>query len=141
MLLDRDGGDIRAPVMTIRDVEQASFGNDPLVEAFVAEDDDGVPLGLVSFYRGYSGWHAKPVAVVHLLYVAEQARGSDLGRQLMAAVAALVLERGWVRIELCVEEGRPAVRFYETIGMTDRRERRFGIEGDQLVRLAETRGI
>lgn len=27
--------------------------------------------------------------------------------------------RGWIRIELFVEEGRPALRFYESIGMRD----------------------
>ena len=54
-----------------------------------------------------------------------------------AFVAAVDLRRDWSRIELCVDEGRPAFQFYETIGMTDCRQRRCRIEGDDLVRLAD----
>ena len=134
--LDRDEAPIRDSAMSVDDVLAAGFGSDPLFEAFIAETTDGTALGAISFYRGYSGWRAKPVAVVHMLFINEDARGEGVGRALMAAVAALVVERHWARLELFVEEGRPAIQFYEALGMLDRGERHYGLEGRPLANLA-----
>ena len=65
--LDRERASDRRPIMSVDDVLAAGFGLDPLFEAFIAESPDGTALGAVSYYRGYSGWHAKPVAMVHML--------------------------------------------------------------------------
>jgi hypothetical protein len=54
----------------------------------------------------------------------------------MANVARVALERGWARVELFVEEGRSAIRFYEAIGLRDLRHRHMRLEGDALQRLA-----
>ena len=61
---------------------------------------------------------------------------ADAARALMAAVAKVALERGWVRVELFVEEGRPAIRFYESIGMRDLSHRHLRLEGEALQILA-----
>ncbi len=134
--LDREGASDRRPIMSVNDIITAGFGADPLFEAFIAEAPDGTALGAVSFYRGYSGWHAKPVAVVHMLFIDEDARGQGVGRALMAAVAAVAVERRWARVELFVEEERPAVRFYEAIGMLNCKEHHFLLEGQPLAKLA-----
>jgi GNAT superfamily N-acetyltransferase len=134
--LDREEASVRCPIMSVEDVLAAGFGADPLFEAFIAESPDGTALGAVSYYRGYSGWHAKPVAVVHMLFIDEDARGQGVGRSLMAAVAEVAVERHWARVELRVEEGRPAVRFYEAIGMRNCNEHHYLLEGRPLANLA-----
>ena len=116
--LDGDGAPVRGPQMSVDDIMAAGFGPDPLFEAFIAETDAGVPLGAVSFYRGYSGWYAKSLAMAHLLFVTEAARGKGIGLKLMAAVADVAVKRNWVRIELIVEEDRPVdLQFPMPIGV------------------------
>jgi GNAT superfamily N-acetyltransferase len=138
--LDCDGASRRRPIVSVDDILAAGFGPDPLFEAFIAETNDGTALGAVSFYRGYSGWHAKPVAVVHMLFTNEDARGKGVGRALMAAVAALAVERHWARVELFVEEARPAIRFYEAVGMLNCKEHHYRLEGSRLTELANIDG-
>ena len=111
--LDREGAPARMAAMNAEDIRAAGFGSDPLFEAFIAERQDGRPVGAASFFRGYSGWLAAPIAVAHLLFVDEDGRGEGVGRRLMAAVAALAIERGWLRLEMLVENGSAAARFYE----------------------------
>jgi GNAT superfamily N-acetyltransferase len=95
-------------------IRDDGFGSDPLFEAFLAERA-GIPVGFVSFFRGYAGWRGKPMGIVHALYVVPSERRSGAARNLMAAVAKVALARGWIRIELFIEEGRSALRFYEAI--------------------------
>jgi GNAT superfamily N-acetyltransferase len=122
--------------LSVEAIQTAGFGDDPLFEAFVAERADGAIVGCVSFFRGYSGWRAKPAAVVHLLFVREEATRKGIARRLMAAVASVAIERGWSRIDLFVNDGRPAIKFYEAIGMADRHHRHYQIDGDAMRELA-----
>jgi hypothetical protein len=46
------------------------------------------------------------------------------------------MERDWVRVELFVEEERPAIRFYEALGMRDLHHRHMRLDGEALARLA-----
>jgi GNAT superfamily N-acetyltransferase len=117
-------------------IEADGFGPDPLFEALIAERG-ARPVGFVSFFRGYAGWRGKPMGIVHALYVLPEERRSGAARALMAAVARVALDRGWVRIELFVEEERPAIRFYEAIGMRDLHHRHTRLEGGALARLAD----
>ena len=55
----------------------------------------------------------------------------------MAGVARIARERGWIRIELFVEDGRSALSFYERIGMRDLNHRHLRLEGEALSKLAE----
>ena len=76
------------------------------------------------------------MGIVHALYVMPEERRSGAARALMAGVARIATERGWIRIELFVEEGRPALSFYERIGMRDLHHRHMRLEGEALERLA-----
>jgi GNAT superfamily N-acetyltransferase len=126
----------QTPWTSVEQIEADGFGADPLFEALIAERD-GRPVGFVSFFRGYAGWRGKPMGIVHALYVLPEERRSGAARALMAAVARIALERDWIRIELFVEEERPAIRFYEAIGMRDLHHRHMRLDGEALKRLAQ----
>ena len=125
----------QTPWTSAERIEKDGFGLDPLFEALIAERG-AKPVGFVSFFRGYAGWRGKPMGIVHALYVLPKERHTGAARALMAAVAKVALERGWVRVELFVEEGRPAIRFYGSIGMRDLSHRHLRLEGEALQILA-----
>ncbi|MBJ6125156.1 GNAT family N-acetyltransferase [Microvirga splendida] len=125
----------QTPWTSAERIEADGFGPDPLFEALIAERD-GRPVGFVSFFRGYAGWRGKPMGIVHALYVLPEERRTGAARALMAAVAKAAVDRGWVRVELFVEEERPAIRFYEAIGMRDLHHRHMRLEGEALACLA-----
>jgi len=126
----------QTPWTSAERIEADGFGPDPLFEALIAERD-GRPVGFVSFFRGYAGWRGRPMGIVHALYVLPEERRTGAARALMAAVARVALERGWIRVELFVEEERPAIRFYEAIGLRDLHHRHMRLEGEALQRLAQ----
>jgi GNAT superfamily N-acetyltransferase len=126
----------QAPWTSTERIKADGFGPDPLFEAFIAERG-AEPLGFVSFFRGYAGWRGRPMGIVHALYVLPGERRTGAAQALMGAVARTALERGWVRVELFVEEERPAIRFYEAIGMRDLHHRHMRLEGEALERLAQ----
>jgi len=119
------------PWTSVDQLRQDGFGDDPLYEALIAESHRE-PVGFVSFFRGYAGWRGKPMGIIHALYVSPDWRGDGVGRALVSAVARIARNRGWCRIELFVEEGRPAVEFYHSIGMRDLHHRHFRLDGAQL---------
>ena len=75
------------------------------------------------------------MGIVHALYVLSDHRRSGAARALMSGVAKIAVERDWIRIELFVEEGRPAIRFYESLGMRDLIHRHLRLEGEDLTSL------
>jgi len=121
--------------VTLADIERNGFGADPLFEAMIAEVN-GRPVGLASFFRGYAGWRGKAVAIVHAIYVDPAARRLGVARRLMARIALLAVQRDWARVEVLVEDERPAIRFYEDIGMIDMRHRHMRLGGAELRAMA-----
>ncbi|MBD2747387.1 GNAT family N-acetyltransferase [Microvirga sp. BT688] len=127
----------QTPWTSAERIEKDGFGPDPLFEALVAERD-ARPVGFVSFFRGYAGWRGKPMGIVHALYVVPEERRTGAVRALMAVVAKVAMERDWARVELFVEEERPAIRFYEVIDMRDLHHRHMRLDGEALARLADS---
>lgn len=136
LLLDGEDGSRHKPIITADDIVTAGFGSDPLFEALIAEDEAGAVLGALSFFRGYSGWSAKPTCYVHMLYVSAEHRRQGIGRALIAEVAKLTLARGWPRLELLAETARPAKKFYAAIGMDTGGITYFRASGETLKSLA-----
>jgi GNAT superfamily N-acetyltransferase len=126
----------QTPWTSVERISENGFGPDPLFEAFIAERAEA-PVGFVSFFRGYAGWRGKAMGIVHALYVLPDERRSGTARALMAEVAKVALARGWERIELFVEEGRSAIRFYEALGMRDLEHRHLRLDGQALEELAQ----
>jgi ribosomal protein S18 acetylase RimI-like enzyme len=79
----------------------------------VATEDDRLIGSVMAGYEGHRGW-------VNYLAVSPPGRGRGLGRELMAHVEALLLERGCPKINLMVRAGNDSVlAFYRRIGYLD----------------------
>lgn len=103
--------------LTETDVLRDGFGERPLFEVLIAEQD-GRPVGGALFFPHYSTWEAAPALFVEELYVLPEARGSGAGHALLVALARVAHEHGWRRIDLAVLDWNPARAFYEAHGMT-----------------------
>ena len=95
------------------------FGAQPLFRAVLAEDQ-GRMLGMVLFYPCYSTLRGKPGLFVEDLYVLPAARGTGLGRALIAA-ALRAADWGPVYVTLGVDPGNATAQaFYARLGFARR---------------------
>ena len=124
-------------VGTQEQLREALFGERPVAEAALAEQD-GEPVGFVLWYTTFSTFQCLPGAWVEDLFVRPDRRGAGAGRELLAYVARVAVERGYGRVELAaLDWNEPALGFYRTLGARSLDEwkiQRF--EGDALARLA-----
>jgi GNAT superfamily N-acetyltransferase len=107
--------------ITEADVLRDGFGERPCFECLLAEVH-GEAVGFALFFANYSTFEGRPGIFVEDLYVAETARGLGIGRQLLARLARLAVERGCPRLDLSVLHWNPARGFYDRLGflhMTD----------------------
>jgi len=86
-------------------------------EALIAEQA-GEPLGLCLFFYSFSSWAGQRGVYVQDIYVDQKARGTGLGRRLLAETARLAAEQGAVFMRLAVDKDNHAARsFYVTAGL------------------------
>jgi GNAT superfamily N-acetyltransferase len=101
---------------TLADLRVSLFGPDPAVFAHVAEHE-GEVVGFALWFLNYSTWTGRHGIYLEDLYVRPDLRGSGYGRQLLAELAALCLERGYARLEWWVLDwNEPARGFYDKLG-------------------------
>jgi GNAT superfamily N-acetyltransferase len=101
---------------TPADIEQQLFGPKPAAECVVAELD-GKPAGFALFFHNFSTFLAKPGLYLEDLYVKPELRGKGVGKQLLAHLAALALQRDCGRFEWAVLDwNAPAIEFYQNLG-------------------------
>jgi GNAT superfamily N-acetyltransferase len=98
------------------DVLRDGFGARPRFECLLAEAD-GAALGFALFYHTYSTFAGRPELWVEDIFVAEAARGRRIGRQLMARLAAIAIERDCAHLALSVLHWNPAQDFYRRLGL------------------------
>ncbi|MFM5953912.1 MAG: N-acetyltransferase family protein [Novosphingobium sp.] len=92
------------------------FGPRPYAEVVIGEID-GVPQGFALFFHNFSTFEGKPGIYLEDLFVRPEARGSGLGKALLAHLAALVVERDCARLEWSVLDwNEPAIGFYRNLG-------------------------
>jgi GNAT superfamily N-acetyltransferase len=92
------------------------FGDEPRAFAHVVERD-GAIVGIAIWFLTYSTWNGTHGIWLEDLYVDEAERGRGYGRALMAALAALCVERGYRRFEWTVLDwNEPSIGFYRAIG-------------------------
>ena len=87
-----------------------------MAEVLIGEID-GAPRGFALFFHNFSTFAGKPGIYLEDLFVDPDARGSGLGKALLARLAGLAMERGCARLEWSVLDwNEPAIAFYKSLG-------------------------
>ena len=114
------------------------FGLRPYAEVLIGEID-GSPQGFALFFHNFSTFEGKPGVYLEDLFVRPEARGSGLGKALLAALAQIAIERDCARLEWWVLDWNdPAIQFYKKLGAKPMDEwTTFRVDGDTLRAIAK----
>ena len=114
------------------------FGLRPYAEVLIGEID-GLPQGFALFFHNFSTFEGKPGVYLEDLFVRPKARGSGLGKALLAALAQIAIERDCARLEWWVLDWNdPAIQFYKKLGAKPMDEwTTFRVDGDTLRAIAK----
>jgi GNAT superfamily N-acetyltransferase len=97
---------------TVEQLQEDGYGDNPVFECLVAEDEDGV-FGFALFYTSYSTWKGTCLYLEDLL-VTESKRRSGAGGILFETLIEIAKERGAKRFEWQVLDwNEPAINFYK----------------------------
>ena len=115
------------------------FGPRPYAEVVIGELD-GEPQGFALFFHNFSTFEGRPGLYLEDLFVRPAARGSGLGKALLAHLAQLCVTRDCARLEWSVLDwNTPAIGFYQSLGAKLMDEWTvMRVDGDALTALAET---
>ena len=92
------------------------FGARPYAEVVIGELG-GVPQGFALFFHNFSTFEGRPGIYLEDLFVRPEARGSGLGKALLAHLAKLCVERDCARLEWWVLDwNAPSIGFYQSLG-------------------------
>jgi len=92
------------------------FGARPYAEVVIGEID-GSPQGFALFFHNFSTFEGRPGIYLEDLFVRPEARGSGLGKALLAHLAKLCTARDCARLEWSVLDwNAPAIGFYKGLG-------------------------
>lgn len=95
---------------------QKLFGPRPYAEVLIGEMD-GQPQAFALFFHNFSTFEGRPGIYLEDLFVRPEARGSGLGKALLAHLATLTIERDCARLEWSVLDwNAPAIGFYQKLG-------------------------
>jgi len=97
-------------------LRDALFGAHPVAEVVLAEAR-GQAIGFALFFPTYSTFLSLPGLWLEDLFVLPEFRGAGAGTLLLAHLAALVVKRGWGRLEWAVLDwNADAIAFYGKLG-------------------------
>jgi GNAT superfamily N-acetyltransferase len=103
--------------LTAEQLHAALFAERPALFGHVAVGDgDPQPVGFALWFLNFSTWRGVHGIYLEDLYVRPDARAGGIGRALLAALAAVCVERGYQRLEWWVLHWNPAREFYHAIG-------------------------
>ncbi|PKP86267.1 MAG: N-acetyltransferase [Alphaproteobacteria bacterium HGW-Alphaproteobacteria-17] len=92
------------------------FGPRPYAEVVIGEIE-GTPQGFALFFHNFSTFEGRPGLYLEDLFVRPAARGSGLGKALLAHLARLCVDRDCARLEWSVLDwNAPAIGFYQSLG-------------------------
>lgn len=113
------------------DLQRSGFSSAPAFTALLAEQGKDA-VGMCIFFPTFSTWRGEPGIYIQDLYVAERARGKDLGRRLLATAAVEgAKQHGATHMRLAVDVSNTnAQNFYTALGLQSRSdEMTFQIDG------------
>jgi GNAT superfamily N-acetyltransferase len=126
-------------VATEDQLHEGLFGAHPACEAIVGERG-GEVVTFALFFHNFSTFLARKGLYLEDLYVKQSERGMGYGKQMLAALAQIAVERGCGRFEWSVLDwNENAINFYKGVGadvMPDWRICR--VTGDALAALARS---
>ncbi len=124
--------------LTEEQLHASLFGDSPALFGHVAARPDEEPVGFALWFLNYSTWLGVHGIYLEDLYVRPEARGAGLGRDLLAALAQICLDRGYGRLEWWVLDwNTPARDVYHALGGTAMDEWiPYRLTGNALVSLA-----
>ena len=102
--------------LTEEQLAAALFSTAPALFGHVAVDATDQPVGFALWFLNFSTWEGVHGIYLEDLYVRPAARGTGVGRWLLATLAAICVERGYRRLEWWMINWNPAARFYAAIG-------------------------
>ena len=113
------------------------FGPRPYAEVLIGELG-GAPQGFALFFHNFSTFEGRPGIYLEDLFVRPEARGSGLGKALLAHLAKLCVERDCARLEWWVLDwNTPSIGFYLSLGAKLMDEWTvMRVDGDALTKLA-----
>ena len=99
------------------------------------------PAGYALFFQTFSTFLGVPGMWVEDIFVVPRFRDHDLGRMLLARLAAIAVERGYGRVEWSVLDWNgPSINFYKALGARPLDEwTMFRLTGEPLRKLADGR--
>ena len=114
------------------------FGEHPSVFAHVAEHA-GEVVGCAIWFVNYSTWTGRHGIYLEDLVISERARGTGLGKAMLAELAAICAQRGYCRLDWSVLDwNEPAIGFYRSLGAVEQTAwRAYRLTGEPLAALAQ----
>ena len=125
--------------LTDEQLHTALFCPEPAVFAHVAQrDSGGEVLGCAIWFLNYSTWTGTHGIYLEDLFVKPEARGTGLGKALLAELAREAVARGYRRVDWSVLDwNTPSIDFYRSLGAQPQDEwTGYRLTGDALTRLA-----
>ncbi|MEX2081585.1 MAG: GNAT family N-acetyltransferase, partial [Dehalococcoidia bacterium] len=91
------------------------------------------------FFHNFSTWTGKPGIWLEDLFVRPQFRGHGYGKEMLAELARLAVERGCGRLEWSVVDwNEPSIAFYRALGAAAMDDwTTYRLTGDSLLQLAQ----
>jgi GNAT superfamily N-acetyltransferase len=124
--------------LTPAQLDEALFGERSALYGHVAVDADDSPFGVALWFLNFSTWEGTHGLYLEDLYVRPSGRGTGAGGALLAALAAVCVDRGYRRMEWVMLDWNPAAEFYAAIGATVTADwLPYRLTGPALHRLAE----
>jgi len=101
--------------VTLREFEDAGFGDKPVWKAFVTEVD-GIIVGFALYYVRYSTWKGRRIYLEDLI-VTESMRGKGLGKLLFDRIIQETQELNYSgMVWQVLDWNQPAIDFYKKYG-------------------------
>jgi GNAT superfamily N-acetyltransferase len=99
-------------VVSMKEMKEAGFGENPVWKAFVVTDND-VIIGFAMYYMRYSTWNGRRIYLEDLI-VTEKYRGKGYGKMLFNRIIQEVKDKNYNGfVWQVLDWNEPAIKFYE----------------------------